>query len=606
MRIIDIDSKKETEVGVTLKRGENDIPCPSCSEDRRKKNLKPLRFNTDKGAGLCHHCGAKFMEVKSDFVQMEKIARKYQKPEWKNKTELSDKLVKYFEGRGISQNTLTAMKISEGEEWMPQDEKEVNTVQFNYFRDGELINIKFRTGDKHFKLFKDAELILYNLDAIKDSEECLICEGEIDCLSWMDAGYKYAVSVPNGAGQKTQNLQYLDNCLDYFANKKKIYISADNDSAGIALRDELVRRLGEERCLLVDLEGKKDANEYLCSWGNVMLMSRLNCAKEIPIEGVFAVEDFEPDLDALYEHGMMKGLTVGYGELDELVTWETKRLLTVTGIPGHGKSEFVDDLILRLNLIHGWKAAYFSPENYPLTLHSKKVIERAVGKRMNKVEMPIGEYGRAKQYVNENFRFIMPKDDEFSLDNILEKGRQLVRKLGIRILVIDPWNRLEYQQERGETETKYIARQLVKITSFAKRHDLLVILVAHPVKMSKTDTGEYEVPNLYNISGSANFFNMTDYGICVYRAESKVSVFVQKVKFKHLGTTGKADFRYNINNGRYLPETIVTEVVWDNTNWLNNRLNHLYTEPCTQSQIGYWEEVKDAGFDNMPAYNVPD
>ncbi len=575
MVIIETTTKEKYEIGTPARNGENYLQCPVCSSDRKKKSDKPLMFNGAKGIGKCYHCNSTFiMENKNNcFIPKPEIS--YKKPIWKNDTTLSDALVRYWAERGISQQTLTRMKISEGVEWMPADNKEMNTVQFNYFRDGELINVKYRTGNKHFKLHKDAELILYNLDAIKSSDECLICEGEPDCLSWIEAGYRFAVSVPNGASRETQNLKYIDNCYNYLENKKRIYISYDNDLPGIQLRDELVRRLGEERCFLIDLEGHKDANEYLKIYGTIKLLERIEFAKEIPIEGVFGVNDFDNDLFSIYNGGIGNGEKIGLGNLDDLIGWETSRLLIVTGIPGHGKSELVDEIVLRLNLMHQWKAAYFSPENFPISYHISKMMERMSGKKMDSEKMSMEDYLETKQYLDENYKFIMPKDDDFYLDNILERARMLVKKIGIRILIIDPWNRIEYQMDKGETETKYIARQLVKMTNFAKRNNILIILVAHPIKMQKTDGGVYEIPTLYNISGSANFFNMADYGICVYRFPDRVAVYVQKVKFKHLGHTGCAEFSYNINNGRYTPFDENNYPLWDNSSFLKKNINSI-------------------------------
>ncbi len=575
MLILEINTKQKYDVLFpSHKTGEVQTKCPCCEGNRKRgnENKKPLMFNLGKGTGKCFNCEAVFVEFKDNFMP-EKIEREYKRPEWNNKTELSDAVVKWFEKRGITQFVLRQMKITEGLEWMPQTEKNENTIQFNYFRGEELINVKYRDGAKRFKLAKDAELIFYNLNSIETSDECLICEGEIDCLSWIQAGYKYAISVPNGAGKKTQNLQYLDNCIDYFENKKKIYISYDNDVPGNALKDELVRRLGADRCLLIDLEGEKDANDYLQKNGQVKLIATLKTAKEIPIEGVFNVEDFETDLDFMYLHGIKEGLCIGLENFDEYLKIESKRLMVVSGIPGHGKSEFVDEIVERMNIFHGWKAAYFSPENFPLHYHAKKIVEKLTGKVMRDRSMDNAEYIRAKIHLNDNFSFIMPKDDSFSLDNILDKARQLVIKKGIKILVIDPWNRLEYQTEKGESETKYTGRQLIKMASFAKYNDVLVILIAHPVKMGKNAAGEYEIPNLYNISGSANFFNMPDYGIVVYRnTVDDVEVHFQKIKFKHLGNRGMGKFKYDTFSGRYAAISEDGHFKFDNESHLDKKM----------------------------------
>ncbi|MDR0658836.1 MAG: hypothetical protein LBG18_07900 [Mediterranea sp.] len=87
---------------------------------------------------------------------------------------MSAKALSWFKGRGISEETLKALKVTEGLEWMPQKEGQANTIQFNYYRGGELLNTKFRTGDKCFKLVSGAELLPYNIDGIKGTKEVII------------------------------------------------------------------------------------------------------------------------------------------------------------------------------------------------------------------------------------------------------------------------------------------------------------------------------------------------------------------------------------------------------------------------------------------------
>ena len=144
-----------------------------------------------------------------------------------------------------------------------------------------------------------------------------------------------------------------------------------------------------------------------------------------------------------------------------------------------------------------------------------------------------------------------------------------MRRKGIKGLVIDPYNRLENEQG-NRNETQYISALLDKLTNFAQQQDVLVVLMAHPTKMSKNKDGQIEVPKLYDISGSANFYNKADFGLVVHRdrINNTVEVRVQKVKFRHLGEVGTAFFKYNLNNGRYTPYTQDVEPHWDNSNHL--------------------------------------
>lgn len=555
--------------------------CPNCHQTRRDKRDKSLSVDLDKGVWHCHYCNwsgsinhkeewERDMEReqwKRTHTPMRHTKPEYKKPTPRPQAPYSDKLLAYFRGRGISQATLEAAHVTEGQEWMPQKNAPFNTVQFNYYLNGELINTKFRTGDKCFKFVSGAQLIPYNIDAIKGCKECVITEGEIDTLSFIECGRRDVISVPNGANA---NLEYLDDFIDdYFEDKETIYIASDTDTKGVLLRDELMRRFGAERCRVLEYgEGCKDANEHLVKYGKESLLQCLANAPETKLEGVFTVSDFEESLDALFENGMQKGVTIGHDNFDRLCSFETKRLCVVTGIPGSGKSEFIDEITERLNMRYGWRFAYFSPENAPLAYHASKLIEKFTGKHFDREHLSYPEYRQVKQHLETNFFFICPKDD-YRLGTILEKGKSLVRRKGIKALIIDPFNRLDDESD-GQNETKYISNLLDRLTNFAQRNDVLVILMAHPTKQPRNKDGVIEAPTLYDISGSANFYNKADFGLVVHRnrVENTVEVHVQKVKFRHLGECGTALFKYNLNNGRYVPFTNGIEPQWDNSNHL--------------------------------------
>jgi len=581
--------------------------CPQCHQTRRDKRDKSLSVDLDKGEWNCHYCGwggsihhkeewEKEMERenwKRTHTPMRHAKTEYKRPTPRPQTPYSAKLLAYFRGRGISQATLEAARVTEGQEYMPQKNAPINTVQFNYYLNGELINTKFRTGDKCFKLVSGARLIPYNIDAIKGCKECVITEGEIDTLSFIECGRKDVVSVPNGANA---NLEYLDDFIDdYFEDKETIYIASDTDTKGVLLRDELMRRFGAERCRVLEYgEGCKDANEHLVKYGKESLLQCIANAPETKLEGVFTVSDFEESLDALFENGMQRGVTIGHDNFDRLCSFETKRLCIVTGIPGSGKSEFIDEIAERLNMRFGWRFAYFSPENAPLAYHASKLIEKFTGKRFDREHLSLPEYRQVKQHLETNFFFISPKDD-YRLGTILEKGKSLVRRKGIKALVIDPFNRLDDESD-GQNETKYISKLLDRLTNFAQRNDVLVVLMAHPTKQPRGKDGVIEAPTLYDISGSANFYNKADFGIVVHRnrVENTVEVHVQKVKFRHLGECGTALFKYNLNNGRYVPYTNGTEPLWDNS-------NHL-AEEAKRRQQDAWEAAQ-FDWDNLQPSN---
>ena len=594
--------------------------CPKCHDQRHDKRDKSLSCNLATGEFKCHYCdwsGCVAEEEEWEKEQrkqawfnahpLKRQKKEYRKPTPKPAAPMEPRALAWFSGRGISQQTLIEMRVTEGLEWMPQKNGEVNTVQFNYYKDGELVNTKFRTGDKCFKLVQGAELLPYNIDGIKGLKTCIITEGEMDALSFYEVGYHNVVSVPNGANA---NLEYLDDYMEgYFEDKETIYIASDSDTKGEVLKNELLHRFGFDRCKVVEYgDGCKDANEHLQKYGAESLRQCIEAAKEIPIEGTFTVADFEPSLDALYQTGLQRGATIGHGNFDNYCSFSTKMLGVITGIPNHGKSEFLDEMIYRLNLRYGWRWAYFSPENEPMAFHASKLIEKFVGRRFGKDTMPYAEYAYAKRHLDKNFFFINP-DDNFQLGNILNKAKSLVRRNGIKGLVIDPYNYVETEQVAGQSKTEYVSQMLSKLKAFAKLNDLLIFLVAHPTKMSKDKEGNYNVPTLYDVSDSAHFNNKADYGISVFRhyapEEEYVEVNILKVRFKHEGRKGVCYFKYNINNGRYVPYQMGMDVEWDNENHLYRAANDAQQAAMDAARLQF--DSPDIDFDDelSPTDEVP-
>lgn len=551
MQVIDLNSKLEYNI-LADSKGENQQICPVCSHTRKKKSVKCFSYNREKAAGKCGHCGVVLVEKREMAPKRQEI--EFKRPSSTNQTQLSSQLLTWFKGRGIGQQTIVDFKIGEGMEWMPQTGKEENTVQFKYFRNGELINIKYRTGKKDFKMFKGAEMIFYNLDATINHTEIIIVEGEMDVLAMHEAGYRNVISVPNGCTDKGKiNLDYLDNCIDSFSDDTKIILALDNDKVGNRLKEELARRFGFENCFVVTFKDCKDANDCLIKYGKDVIKECIDAKEAYPIEGIFTANDIRAEILNYYQNGMPTGYGVGIGELDEHIKFQPGYLTVIGGIPGHGKSEFVDFLMTRLNISHGLKAALFSPENHPMELHFSKYAEKLVGKsfdsRYDKMT-PI-DLDSAMEYFSKNFYFINPEVN-FDLDSILSKAKALIRTKGITNLVIDAWNKLDHKYTGNET--KYISEQLDKIVDFCRRSQVHCFLVVHPTKMQKDrNTGKYEVPTLYHMAGSNTFFSKTANGITVYRDyDSGTSeIHVQKVKFKHWGKDGLVELAWDRINGRY-------------------------------------------------------
>jgi twinkle protein len=539
----------------SLKEGSTQGVCPLCSSDRQPKNKKSqcASYDWERGLGTCHNCDTSFQL--HTYQRKGSSTKEYVKPIPVEVFEpVEDKVITWFKTRGISQQTLEDLHVTTGSEYMPQTGQKENTIQFNYMMADELVNVKYRDGRKNFKLYKGAEKIFYNINSVVGYDWCVIVEGEMDALALHEAGIKNVISVPNGATLNSNNLDYLDNCIDYLDDKEKIVLAVDADEAGQALRYEFIRRLGAEVCYLVDFNGNKDANDFLVEHGAEELRKTITTATQVPLEGVSTLKDIEAELLDFVHNGFKPGFQVGLENFDNIFSTYTSQFITVTGIPSSGKSDFVDQMCIGYNKNYGWKTAYASPENKPNFLHAHKLIRKTWEGLPTKDDIGSDKWNQVTNHINDNYYFI--DMDRYTLDHVLRKGAELVKRKGIKCLVIDPFNKIRDVECKTEDVNRYTMEYLTKIETFAKKYDVLVMVVAHPTKMYKDKEGKMEEPTMYSIKGGGEWYDASYHGLLVHRDyEAKtVKVKVLKVKFQNLGENqAEAHFNWEPKSGSYIP-----------------------------------------------------
>lgn len=538
--------EKLEELGILLKRSSGYVKtkCPKCSHNRKNKSDNCLSVDIDQGVYNCHHCGwsgnVRF-EKKKEYIKPPKIA-----------AEVNERVVEWFASRGISEPTVAHWKIGESLEYMPQVQKKRRCINFNYYRDNELINVKYRDAEKNFKLVSGAELIFYGIDNLKDTKKCYIVEGEMDALSLHEAGLYSVCSVPNGASKGSQKLEYLDNCHSYFKDKEEIILCTDNDDAGLQLRNELARRLGSYRCKYVDFSDFKDANEVLIHKGAETLRNIIKNAKNFPLEGVLNLDNIWSNVLSFNENGI-KNYSLGLGESDNYLKIAMGEWSIVSGIPNSGKSDIVDQILCNLATKHDFRCAMFSPESFPYEGHIKRIANK-----LNNKNCSSDDLNNTKDFIEEHFFWIKIDLENLTLKGILDAFRDLVFQKGINVCVIDPWNMLDHSAQR---DFSYIGRILSEITQFCQQTKTHLFLVAHPRKIESVE-GVYKKPTLYDISGSADFFNKAYNGIIVYRCigqktsykSDAVRIYIEKVKRKENGQLGDFEVAPDfLNGGVYKP-----------------------------------------------------
>jgi twinkle protein len=481
--------------------------------------------------------------------------------------------IQAFERRNISAETAVRYEIytaSRQADGSVIPDGNGNIVVFPFLERGVVVNEKYRGPGKKFWQRAGGRRTFWNSDALDDPaleaghQALVITEGEIDALTSIECGFPLSVSVPDGAppvpeGEKPDDLRPIDegsehagkfeflwNNRDRLKRVKRFIIATDGDRPGQRLAAEVVRRLSASRCLFVEYpRGSKDLNDVAVLHGKDAVAAILNAAKPYPVRGLYRLSDY-PDREALLT------FSTGWRTVDNHLQLFAGEFMVVTGIPGHGKSTLVLNLLCNVASLHGWRAALFSPE-MPTVPHLRDKLRRIRG----------GSRLEADSFIDEYFRFIDAdptgrEDVEFDLDWIIDKATDAVLRDGIRVLVIDPWNEVEHARRRDESVTDYIGRGIRALKRFARLYDVAVIVVAHPTKEVGRD-GKARPPTLYDIEGSAHWFNKCDHGIVVDRPNALVDeavLRVAKVRFEESGEKGQIRLRFDRQTGRF--ETLET------------------------------------------------
>lgn len=540
--------------------------CPKCEGGRDKEKCLSVTLDQDDGAvWICHRgtCGWHGNVSGRSHAQVEYIKPRRRPAPIQSPEEADRRAVLSWlrAERGISEDTAAAFGVE-----AVRRNGEL-AIAFPYLVKGELTNIKYRLlAKKAFIQEADCERTLFNIDALADNDTAIFVEGELDVLALAEAGFPNAVTLPDGAPAKVKeeidptSKRYagLENCADNIVHIEKWIIAGDNDAPGAAHVEELTRRLGKERCWLVTWpEGCKDANDTLKAHGAAALKAAIESARPHPIKSLFEADAFQSDVVRLFEGGKAQGLSTGWSCMDRNLMIRPGELSIVTGIPGSGKSEWIDALSVNLALTQGWRFAVCSFENPP-DEHIAKLAEKLIGRPFYDgptARMTRRELDNAMAWIARHFYFIRAEDEVPTFDWIMEKAVAAVRRYGINGLIVDPYNEIEHKRPPGMTETEYVSQILSRGKRFAQNHGVHFWFVAHPAKMRRDDSGNIPVPNLYDISGSSNWVNKADIGVVVSRdweeGSRDVDVHLKKIRFKASGKVGIVKLKYDTVTGRY-------------------------------------------------------
>ena len=464
-----------------------------------------------KGATYAEACKKLFelAEMPYSFGELGvKTKRHYRYPHEVPCTDKS-KVYAYFEQRKISRETLDALDVRQDSE---------GNVVFNYYDTNDVLTmVKYKPSHKvqhgQAKCWcqqnSDTAPLLFNMNRINVNSPLLVCEGEPDCLSAIEAGFKNAVSVPLGSS----NLHWIDENLEWLDQFESIIICADNDDAGVKMQKECVPRLGSWRTKVVDIPAipigntgrvTKDLNEILYVCGKDKVLELILDAKDSPVPSVADLSDVEPT-----EYEDVDGVTTGLKAIDdELMRLFFGTLTIVSGQPGSGKSSLLTQLACNSldNDISTWLFSGELPNGvekswFNYIFAGPRNITDAISRRGNPYKK-ISTTTLAEINKTYKGRWHIYRDDyDNTLDKLIASMTDTVRKYGARCLILD--NFMCIDTETSEEELRSQTDTIKKLIEFAKKYQVAVILVCHPRKMDAgTNVG------IYDIAGTSNIVNL--------------------------------------------------------------------------------------------------
>ena len=450
-------------------------------------------------------------------------------------------ILTYCEKRNISKDTIDYVRVKENN----------NCVVFEYRNElGEHLANKYRKTKKSegpkmwFEKGTNVNT-LFNMDKINISDPLLITEGEFDCLSAIESGFKNAVSIPSGVNGTNE---WITSNWTFIEQFEEVIIWFDNDEAGIKGAREVFNRLPNSSVKIVRCEVANDINELLHKYGKLAVLKQIEKASTPVLEGVATLDMIE-DFDVHEAETLKTGIE--YID-DKLVGMVFGSLNVLSGRNGSGKSTILNQIYIAEAIAQGYKTFLFSGEliggnvKYWLlqTLANEEEFAEYTAKDGHKYKK-VTIQAKEKIVNDMKDRFFLYDSDDYRIEAIIEKMTILAKRYGVRVFVIDNLMTIESSlKDKYEAETDVVK----KLKNFAKKYNALVHLVAHPRK-SMNDEIEKD-----DVAGSANITNLADYVTTISRAKDDVveyDAILKILKNRHTGVNVGKKLMFSIERKRF-------------------------------------------------------
>lgn len=497
------------------------------------------------------------------------VKKVYVKPNPNDFEDLTEEIITYFATRRISEQTVKDFKVV--------SDKDGNIV-FPFYDDKNVLTyIKYRKPRKHTKedgpkewQMANTQPILFGMNMVSFNKPLIITEGEIDAMSLYEAGCTNVVSVPSGCN----NLDWINNCWDWLENFNQIIIFGDNDEPGMDMVSTVMKRLGEDRCMVpkeypeLIYNGKdynrtcKDANEILYVYGAETLKNMIDACEPAPIKGVLNLASI-PFIDPASVPRIMTKIP----ELDHMIGGlEEGGVSVFSGRRGEGKSTLAGPLLLQavqqghsVCAYSGELPAYKFLEWIMLQATESKYISYKTDTRSGKnlcFVAPVIQQ-RIKNWLDGKF-FLYDNSiiqETSQTESILKVFEACARRYGCKLFLVDNMmSALVSADEENKAQAKFTAQ----LKAFASKYKAHVIIVAHPRKTKAGDTFTND-----DVSGASAITNLADVVINVEKSPKGIRV----TKNRSFGITGFISCSFDPCNRRIFQSTTGDRVVygWDHT-----------------------------------------
>ena len=498
------------------------------------------------------------------------VKKQFDKPNPDDLHEITEEIITYFAGRRISEDTLKDFGIA-------ADDK--GNIVFPFYDENNVLTyVKYRKPQRHNKEDKtpkewqmpNTKPILFGMNLVAFNKPLVITEGEIDCLSLYEAGCTNVVSVPAGCN----NLDWINNNWDWLEKFNQIILFGDNDEPGLDMVSTLMKRLGEDRCMIpkeypeLIYKGKdynracKDANEILFVYGAETLKQMVDACEPAPIKGVLDLASV-PFVDPASVPRIMTKIP----ELDHMIGGlEEGGVSVFSGKRGEGKSTLAGPLMLQgiqqghaVCAYSGELPAYKFLEWIMLQATESKYISYKTDPRSGKnicyvspvIQQRIKSWLAGKFFLYDN----TVVQETSQTESILKVFEACARRYGCKLFLVDNlMSALTSADEENKAQAKFTAQ----LKAFASKYKAHVILVAHPRK-EKADS----VFSNDSVSGSSAITNLADVVINVEKSPKGIRV----TKNRSFGITGFINCCYDPCNRRIYQSSTGDHVVygWDHT-----------------------------------------